>query len=109
MWPIARCCLRGGGVSTRKCCACSNNPICARDPDDLAHHAVNARLWPEALRYLQQAAVAAAERAGYPAAEQHLRHALKIAELLPQDRTTRTAMVEIMVGLRSLLARRPAP
>lgn len=74
------------------------------DPDELAHHAVNARLWPEALRYLQQAAVAAVERAGYAAAEGHLRHALKIAELLPQDRTTRTAMVEIMVGLRSLLA-----
>jgi class 3 adenylate cyclase/tetratricopeptide (TPR) repeat protein len=75
-----------------------------RDPDDLAHHAVNARLWPEALRYLQQAAVAAAERAGYSSAERHLRQALKIAELLPQDRAARTTMVEIMVGLRSLLA-----
>jgi len=74
------------------------------DPDNLAHHAVNARLWPEALRYLQQAAVAAAERAGYPAAERHLRQALKIAELLPQDKATRTTMVEILVGLRSLLA-----
>ena len=74
------------------------------DPDDLAHHAVNARLWPEALRYLQQAAVAAAERAGYPAAEAHLRQALKITETLPQDKATRTTMVETMVGLRSLLA-----
>ena len=74
------------------------------DPDELAHHAFNARLLPEALRYLQQAAVAAAERAAYAAAERHLRQALKIAELLPQDRATRTTMVEIMVGLRSLLA-----
>lgn len=74
------------------------------DPDDLAHHAFNARLLPEALRYLQQAAVAAADRAAYSAAEHYLRQALKIAELLPQDRATRTALVEIMVGLRSVLA-----
>ena len=74
------------------------------DADELAHHAVNARLWPEALRYLRRAAVVAAERAGYATAERHLRQALKIAETQPQDWPARSGMVEIMVGLRSLLA-----
>ena len=72
--------------------------------EDLCHHAVNAALWPESLRYLQQAAVAAAERAAYASAEQHLRRALKIAEQQPQDRPMRRTMVEIMVGMRALLA-----
>jgi class 3 adenylate cyclase/tetratricopeptide (TPR) repeat protein len=76
----------------------------AAGADDLSHHAVNARLWPDALRYLQQAAIVAAERAGYATAERHLRQALKVAETLPQDLPTRRVMVEIMVGLRSVLA-----
>ena len=72
--------------------------------EDLCHHAVQARLWEEALRYLQQAAVAAAERAAYASAEQHLRRALKIAEQQPQDRPMQRTMVEIMMGLRAVVA-----
>ena len=72
--------------------------------DELCHHAVQGRLWRPALLYLQQAAVAAAERTAYPAAERHLRKALEIAQSLPQDRDTRAAAVDFMIGLRMLLA-----
>jgi class 3 adenylate cyclase/tetratricopeptide (TPR) repeat protein len=79
------------------------------DPSELAHHAVQARLWPEACRYLPLAAIAAAEGGGYSTAEKHLRRALKIAEGLPQDREIRNATVDILIGLRSLLAVRLRP
>ena len=72
--------------------------------EELSHHAVNARLWPEALRYLQQAAIAAVERSAFASAEQHLRRALSIAEEQTQEPTAQRTMVDVMLGLRSLLA-----
>ncbi|MGH7155606.1 MAG: ATP-binding protein [Acetobacteraceae bacterium] len=76
----------------------------AAAPDELCHHAVKARLWPKAVHYLKVAAISAAERAAYGTAERHLRHALEIARQLPQDETTRRTTVEIIIGLRILLA-----
>jgi class 3 adenylate cyclase/tetratricopeptide (TPR) repeat protein len=75
----------------------------AASVEELCHHAVNARLWPEALHYLQQAAIAAVEHSAFASAEQHLRRALRIAEQQPQEQSAQRTMVEVMLGLRSLL------
>ena len=72
--------------------------------DELCYHAVNARLWPEALHYLQRAAVTAVEHSAFASAEQHLRRALQIAEQQPQEQSAQHIMVDVMLGLRSLLA-----
>lgn len=82
-------------------------PLVATDPhrlDEICHHAVKARLWRPALGYLQRAAIAAAERTAYAAAEQHLQRALEITQSLPPDYATRSAAVDIVLGLRMLLA-----
>lgn len=72
--------------------------------DELCHHAVRAQLWQPALGFLQRAAVAAAERTAHATAERHLRKALEIAQSLPPDHQTRATAVDIMIGLRTLLA-----
>ncbi len=72
--------------------------------DEICHHAVRAQLWRPALRFLQHAAIAAAERTAHATAERHLRKALEIAQSLPPDHQTRATAVDIMIGLRTLLA-----
>ncbi len=76
----------------------------AASVEELCYHAVNARLWPEALHYLQRAAIAAVEHSAFASAEQHLRRALRIAEQQPQEQSAQRTMVDVMLGLRSLLA-----
>ncbi len=72
--------------------------------DEICHHAVRAQLWRPALGFLQRAAIAAAERTAHATAERHLRKALEIAQSLPPDHQTRATAVDIMIGLRTLLA-----
>jgi class 3 adenylate cyclase len=71
--------------------------------DDLCMHAVQARMWAKAVRYLRLAAGAAADRSSYEVAELYLNRALDICKEIPDDADTLRSRIEILLGLRALV------
>jgi class 3 adenylate cyclase len=72
--------------------------------DDLCMHAVHAQMWPKALSCLRLAAGAAAERSSYEVAELYLTRALEISREFADDADTLRSRIEILLGLRRLVA-----
>ncbi len=70
--------------------------------EQLGLHAVEGRVWPKAVRYLQQMAVFAAERSGLRSAEKFLRDARACCEHLPADNDNLREKLSILLGLHVL-------
>jgi class 3 adenylate cyclase/tetratricopeptide (TPR) repeat protein len=73
--------------------------------DDLCMHAVHAQAWSKAMTYLHLAAGRAVERSSYELAEVYLNRALDISNALSHDEETLRSKIEILLGLRVLVAR----
>jgi tetratricopeptide (TPR) repeat protein len=75
----------------------------ARAPDAverLAHHAIAAELWPEALRYGREAGARAAARSAHHEAVQHFESALKAIARLPQAVGVQRDTLDLYLRLR---------
>lgn len=68
----------------------------------LCFHAVEGRIWPKAVRYLQQMAVSAAERCGFRSAKKFLRNAQACCKHLPDDHDNLREKLSILLGLHVL-------
>jgi class 3 adenylate cyclase len=74
----------------------------------LAHHALNAELWPEATEYLRQAGHKALTASAYTEAVEHLERALGALEHLPDSPERTSLAVDIRLELRPALGARAA-
>jgi tetratricopeptide (TPR) repeat protein len=70
--------------------------------ETLAHHAVNAELWAEALNYSRRAADKAVELSAYREARVFYDQALAALKHLPQDRKHVEIGIDIRLGLRAI-------
>jgi class 3 adenylate cyclase/tetratricopeptide (TPR) repeat protein len=69
----------------------------------LAHHALNAEAWHQAIDYLRQAAVRAVARSADADAVRHLETALQVLGRLPETPETLTQAVDVRLELRNAL------
>ena len=70
--------------------------------ESLAHHALNAELWQEALRYSREAGDKAVELSAYREARVFFEQALQALKHLPQDRPHIQIGIDIRLGLRTI-------
>lgn len=71
--------------------------------EKLAHHAVLAEQWPQAVRYLRQAGDKSAARCSYPEAVAYLEQALVALRHLPESRERQHEEIDLRFSLRSSL------
>jgi class 3 adenylate cyclase/tetratricopeptide (TPR) repeat protein len=70
--------------------------------ESLAHHALNAELWEEALNYSRRAGDKAVELSAYREARVFYDQALQALKRLPQDRAHIQLGIDIRLGLRAI-------
>ncbi len=75
----------------------------ADEAERLAHHAVRAELWEQALRYGREAGGKALARWALSDARTHLEHALAATAHLPESRQTVEQMVDVRLDLRTAI------
>jgi class 3 adenylate cyclase/tetratricopeptide (TPR) repeat protein len=73
--------------------------------DALCMHSVHAQTWRKAATYLRLAAATAVERSSYELAETYLNRALAMSNELSEDVEALRSKIEILLGLRLLVAR----
>ena len=74
-----------------------------RHADELCLHALQAQLWPEAMRFLQVAARQAVQRGALEIARSYLGRAREVAAGLPDDDATARARLDILTSLQVLI------
>ena len=72
--------------------------------EQLAHHALRAELWSDALGYFRRAGKDANDVSAHDVAIPHFEHALAALDHLPADRENASLGIDIRLGLRVALA-----